>query len=434
MNKAIGIDVGGTKTLFVLIDEQGRVLKRVKRATPSNKQELLKMLVDGIRELKGRETIKGIGLGLAGFLDSERGIMRFSPNIPSINNLNFKAYLRKHFKEKLVFENDANAFALAEYAVGYKRKYKNMIGITLGTGIGGGIICDGTLIKGQGFGAELGHMIINFSSGKICACGNPGCFEEHSDGKALLEKAREYGLEIKSNIELSKLVEKGDEKAIKAVKEIAKYLAVGLVNIINIFDPEAIVIGGGLSNIGLLLEEAKKELSKYKTVRKDTKILKAKLNDNAAAIGAALLAMEDFLRMRKTPGVAVDAIIEYYSHKKLKGIVLVKRKFEPKGWALPGGLIEYGEIAEKAVMREALEETGLKLRGLRQFRAYSNPKRDPRGHTISIVFTAKASGKIKAGSDAAIAKVFSFKKIPKLCFDHNKIIKDWMKNKKALGN
>jgi len=431
LEKAIGIDVGGTKILFVMIDEQGNVLKKMKCATPSERDELLKTLVKGIKKIKGKEKIKGIGFGLAGFLDSNRGIMRFSPNIPCINNLNFKAYLKKHFKEKLVFENDANAFALAEYAAGYGRKYKNMIGITLGTGIGGGIICEGTLIKGRGYGAELGHMIIDLSSQKRCACGNPGCFEEHSDGKALLEKAHEYGLDIKSNLELSKLLKKGDKRAIGAVKEIAKYLAVGLVNIINIFDPEAIVIGGGLSNIDLLIEEAKRQLAKYTTVRKDTKILKAKLNDNAAAIGAALLTMEDFLRMEKTPDVAVDAIIEYHSHGRMKGVVLIERRFEPKGWALPGGLVKYGESAESAVKREAFEETGLKIQSLKQFKVYSDPKRDPRRHAISIVFSAKAFGKIRPGSDAADAKVFSINRIPKnLCFDHNKIIEDWLKERK----
>jgi glucokinase len=431
--KAIGVDLGGTKAIFVLVDEYGRILKKKKYATPKEKKEILRMLVRGIKEIKGKEKVAGIGLGLAGFLDSKRGIMRFSPNIPAINNMNFKTYLKRHFKEKLVFENDANAFVVAEYAVSYKKKYKNIVGITLGTGIGSGVIVDGTLIKGRGYASELGHMIVDFSSGDRCACGNPGCFEELTDGKALFRKAQKLGLNVKDNIELAELARKGNKVAKRAIEEIAEYLALGLVNIINIFDPEAIVIGGGLANIELLIEEAKKKLKKYRIVRKNLNILKAKLGDDAPAVGAALLALEDFIRMKKTPLVTIDIIIEYYKRGKFQGIVLVERKFEPKGWALPGGIVEYNETLEKAAKREALEETGLKIKALKQFRAYSNPKRDPRGHTITMVFTAKASGRLNASSDAANVKVFDIKRLPKrLCFDHAKIVADWLRAKKCV--
>ena len=301
---------------------------------------------------------------------------------------------------------------------------------TLGTGIGGGIIIGEVLLKGKGCAAELGHMIIDHSSDKKCDCGNVGCFEELTDGKALLRTAHKLGLNVRNNIELAELARKGNKVAKRAIEEIAEYLALGLVNIINIFDPEAIVIGGGLANIEPLIEEAKKKLKKYKTVRKKPDILKAKLGDNAPAVGAALLALEDFIRMKKTPLVTVDIIIEYYKRGKFQGIVLVERKFEPKGWALPGGIVEYNETLEKAAKREALEETGLKIRALKQFRAYSNPKRDPRGHAVTMVFTAKASGRLNASSDAASVKVFNIKRLPKkLCFDHAKIIADWLKHR-----
>ncbi|MEM4662855.1 MAG: ROK family protein [Candidatus Diapherotrites archaeon] len=292
MEKAVGVDVGGTKTLFVLLNENGKVLKAVKHLTPKSRDELLQLLVKGIKEVKKNEKLKGIGFSFAGFLDSEQGIMHFSPNMPYINNFNFKAYLKRHFKEPLFFENDANAFALAEYSVGYKRKYKNLIGITLGTGVGSGIICEGLLIKGQGRGAEIGHMIIDHSSGRICSCGNPGCFEAHCNGKALLDIAKEKGLTIKSNEELHKFLKRRDKRAINAVKEFSEHLAIGFVNIINIFDPEVIVVGGGLSKISSIIENAKKELSKYTLVRKNTKILPAKLGNVASAVGAAMLAFE----------------------------------------------------------------------------------------------------------------------------------------------
>ncbi len=120
------------------------------------------------------------------------------------------------------------------------------------------------------------------------------------------------------------------------------------------------------------------------------------------------------------PFLAVDTIIRYKA-----GIVLVKRKYEPFGWAIPGGFVEYGEDVEKAAFREAFEETNLKLKNLKQFHVYSDPKRDPRQHTVSVVFTADGQGELKAKDDAAEAAVFSKKELPELAFDHKKILDDY---------
>lgn len=132
----------------------------------------------------------------------------------------------------------------------------------------------------------------------------------------------------------------------------------------------------------------------------------------------------------KYPFPTVDAVIKYYDGKKFEGIVLVQRRFPPLGWAFPGGFVEHNETLEKAVVREALEETGLHITGLEQFHTYSEPKRDPRIHTISTVFLCISSGTIKHGSDAKDAKVFSLNSLPKLCFDHNRILNDMKKSGK----
>lgn len=129
----------------------------------------------------------------------------------------------------------------------------------------------------------------------------------------------------------------------------------------------------------------------------------------------------------KYPFPAVDAVIKYFENGKFKGIILVERRFPPLGWAFPGGFVEQGESLEKAVVREAKEETGLKIEIEKQFHTYSEPKRDPRIHTISTVFICRASGKIKSGSDAKNVKLFSLEKIPTLCFDHEKILNDLKK-------
>lgn len=420
--KAIGIDLGGTKIETALVDEYGRVLRKLRRKTPKKESEILRELVKAIKEVQGKEKITGIGIGFAGFVDSKRGIVISSPNIPPIKKARVKEFLKKRFKCKIVLENDANMFALGERYFGFKKKHSNFVALTLGTGIGSGIIVNGKLMKGKGIAAELGHTIIDSSSAKKCMCGNFGCFEALVCGRALVERARQHGLNAKSAKEVALKSLRGNKAARKAIKETAHFLGIGLANIANTFDPEIIVLGGGLSNIKQLIEDAKKEMKKHVVVKNRVKVFREQLNGNGTIIGAALCTMNEFLLLQKKPLLAVDCIIE-----TRKGIVLIKRRFEPRGWALPGGIVEYNETLERAVRREMLEETGLKLKGLKQFRAYSSPKRDPRQHSISVVFTAKGIGRIQPNSEAREIRAFQLNKLPKLVFDHAKILKDWAK-------
>ena len=124
------------------------------------------------------------------------------------------------------------------------------------------------------------------------------------------------------------------------------------------------------------------------------------------------------------PRLAADIIIQYK-----EGIVIIERKYKPEGFAIPGGFVEYGETVEQAAIREAKEETNLDIKLVRQFHTYSDPKRDPRHHTVSVVFIASASGQLKAGDDAKQAHIFPLNNIPNLCFDHNQIIEDFKNNR-----
>ncbi len=422
---AVGVDVGGTKIEAALV-ENGKILKKKKIRTPKKPQEILKAVAGAIEGVRGKKKIHGIGVGFAGFVDSKKGIVISSPNIPPAKNLKVKKFLEKRFKCNIALENDANMFALGEFFYGSGKRHSNMVALTLGTGIGSGVIANGRLVRGKGIASELGHTVIDFSSGKKCMCGNTGCFESLVSGKAVVERAREKGLNAKSAKQVAALAKKGNKRAREAIKETGRFLGIGMANAANAFDPEVIVLGGGLSGSRLLVESAKKEMKKYVVVKNRARVETCKLKRNACALGAALASLNEFLLTEKRPLLAVDCIIELGG-----GIVLIKRRTEPRGWALPGGLVEYGETLEKAVKREVFEETGLKVSGLKQFKAYSNPKRDPRQHSISVVFTAKGKGNPKESLEAQKTAVFSQKRLPRLLFDHGKILKDWHKEFKA---
>jgi len=424
--KSVGVDLGGTKLEAGLVSEKGTVLRKARHVTPKKQGEILKKLVSIVKEVKGSEEIAGIGVGFAGFVDSRKGIVTRSPNAPAIKNAHVKAVLEKAFKCSVVVENDANMFALGEWFYGFKKKYKNIVALTIGTGVGSGVIANSKLLKGKGIACEFGHTIIAANSGKKCMCGNTGCFEAMVSGRALVERAKENGVKAENAEKIALLSSKGNKAAVRAVKETARYLGIGLANAANTFDPEAIIIGGGLSNIDLLVREAKKEMKKHVIEKNRTRVFREKLKGNAILAGAALCALNGFHLAEKRPLLAVDCIIE-----KGKGIVLVKRRFKPRGWALPGGIVEYNESLERAARREALEETGLTLYNLKQFHAYSKPGRDPRQHTVSVVFTARGKGTLKTDNESEKAMVFGSENLPRLVFDHGKILKDWLKEFKS---
>lgn len=261
----IGIDIGGSKTNAALF-EDGKILKNEKIPTPKNRKKLLENLEKIIRKIIPQNSkLFGIGCGVAGVLDLKKGVILNAPNLRFLNNFNIKNWLKKKFKCNVKIDNDARCFTRAEYLFGAGRGYKNLMGITLGTGIGGGIIANGKMIFGaSGSAGELGHMII----------------DRGKDLEVLTVKLiRKY--------KFSKIT----------VKKFEKNLGIGLANIINILDPEAIVIGGGAA------KTAKKFLPKIKTAiakfiisqkpRKNVKIIISKLGENAGAIGAAALFLKE---------------------------------------------------------------------------------------------------------------------------------------------
>lgn len=258
----IGVDIGGSKINAVLF-KNGKIFKSIKSETlRKNRANFLNNLEKVIRKVIPQNgKFFGIGCGVAGALDLKKGVILNAPNLRILNNFNIKNWLEKKFKCNVKIDNDARSFLRAEYMFGAGRGYKNLIGITLGTGIGGGIIIDGKMIYGaSGSAGELGHMVI----------------DKGKDLEALTVKlVRKYKFSKTS------------------ISEFKKNLGIGLANIINILDPEAIIIGGGAAKTAkTFLPKVKMAAAKFvisPKSQKNVKIIVGKLGENAGALGAAAL-------------------------------------------------------------------------------------------------------------------------------------------------
>jgi glucokinase len=291
----IGIDLGGTKILTALADEKGKVITSVKLNTQAKLG--VKKVIDNIKKsveivLKETDTplslIKKIGVGAPGPI-IENGIIIAPPNLPGWGKVNIKTTLQKIFKRPVIVENDANAAALAEYIFGAGKRSKIMAYMTVSTGIGGGIIVNGKIFRGAtGTAGEIGHVIID-ENGPKCGCGNYGCLEAMAAGPAI---ARMAG--TKDAVAASMAAQKGNKKAIKAIQTAGKYIGIGIADINNMLNPDLVVIGGGVMNIGSLILSPTKAWAKrcsLKAIKNTLKILPAKLKNNVGVMGAIALCM-----------------------------------------------------------------------------------------------------------------------------------------------
>ena len=280
----IALDIGGTKIAAGLV-EKNKIVRKIILPTKKNVNEFLQEIRYAIETLMPKN-LEGVGLGVPGPVDVKKGILVSPPNLP-FKNLKLKEYLKKHYKTKIVVENDANCAALGESIYW---KCKNLVCLTLGTGLGSGVVINGKLYNGQGYAAEIGHMVINFNGPK-CHCGNYGCLEEYVSSRALLRIAKKYFGKITMD-EFIKRFDKGQKKAIMCIEELGRYLGIGLANIANIFNPEIIVLSGGISKFGKpLVNAAIKEMKAraFKVMQKNLRIVISKLREDATLIGLANL-------------------------------------------------------------------------------------------------------------------------------------------------
>lgn len=319
----LGVDLGGSKILTAVVDPQGRMLSCDESVTPATRgrKTIIQSIVDSAHRAWKQAGIAdseicAIGVGAAGISNPEAGILFTSPNLPGLRDVPLRDIVQERLGKKTFLINDANAAALGEFYFGAARGVRNFIYITLSTGIGGGIVIDGKIYTGAiGAAGEVGHMTID-DEGPICNCGNRGCWETLASGTALAREARHR---IKEGIRTSILeyaggdvekvtaqvihsaAEQGDSLAKELIARTGYYVGIGLANLINIFNPELIVIGGGLSNIGdMLLEPAFKTagVRAYKEAFQVVRFASAELGRNSGVLGAAAFALQE---MKKLP-------------------------------------------------------------------------------------------------------------------------------------
>ncbi|MBI5073743.1 MAG: ROK family protein [Nitrospirae bacterium] len=296
---AIGIDLGGTNLRVALVSEDGEIVRKIKK--PSS-EPVLDAILSAIDEIKQPEIV-GIGLGVAGLIDRKRGRVFISPNLHAIEGIDLVREIRHRFNVQVMIENDANVAALGEKTAGAGKGFDNFVLLTLGTGIGGGIIHKGKLLD---VSAEIGHMSINADAEK-CPCGNIGCLETYASARAMiakavimLEKDNESILKecCKGSIykitpeDIYRAALEGDALSREILKDAGRFLGVGIANIINIMSPEAIILTGGLVGAwNIYVQEAIKEASRraFKELFDAVKIIPSSLGDDAGIVGAASL-------------------------------------------------------------------------------------------------------------------------------------------------
>lgn len=307
MTLAIGVDIGGTKIAAGLVSDSGKILERSHEPTPDDSTKIPAMVADLADRLSGDQDVVGIGIGAAGFTSADRATVRFAPNINWVEEP-LAEHVRALVDLPVVVENDANAAAWGEFRFGAGHDTDDLLLVTIGTGVGGGIVHQGQLFRG-GFGiaAEIGHMRI-VPDGIACPCGQHGCFEQYASGSALVRDARERvanddpgsaalaalaegNLSRITGPALTKLAQEGDPLSIDLLDVLGQWIGEGLAILASILDPQVIAIGGGVAAAGDLLlspiVEAFESHLPARSHRPEAELRLAALGNEAGIIGAA---------------------------------------------------------------------------------------------------------------------------------------------------
>ncbi|MEX0427442.1 ROK family glucokinase [Nocardioides sp. DS6] len=308
---ACGVDVGGTKILGGVVDEDGTILDEVRVDSPATDVEAIEAAIAAVvKELASRHEFRSVGVGAAGYIDKARSTVMFAPNI-AWRDVNLRERLEKQVGVSVVIENDANAAAWGEFAYGAGADVDDLLLVTVGTGVGGGLVLDGELYRGAfGVGAEIGHMRV-VPNGILCGCGNKGCFEQYASGSALVRDARAAasagsllarGLLDRAGGDTARITgplvteaaRDGDPFAVEALTTLGMWLGEGIASLTAVLDPAVVAIGGGVADADeLLLGPTRRAFAAQLTGRGHRPVLeirKASLGNRAGLIGAADLA------------------------------------------------------------------------------------------------------------------------------------------------
>ncbi len=322
---SIGIDIGGTKVAGGVVDEAGRVTDRARRDTPDRSksprvvEDTIVDVVDELRDRVGADRVTGVGIGAAGFVTADRATVVFAPHL-SWRDEPLREALSRRLDLPICVDNDANAAVWAEWKFGAGRGETHLMMVNLGTGIGGGILMGGHVVRGRfGIAGEFGHMQV-VPGGQRCECGNRGCWEQYASGNALVREARSLVTanspmatdlldrvggdpQLLTGPLITEAAAEGDQTAVELLAEIGTWLGVGIANLAAAFDPGTFVIGGGVCAAGdMLLEPARETFKRQLTgrgYRPEARIVGAELGNDAGLIGAADLAR---VEARPDPG------------------------------------------------------------------------------------------------------------------------------------
>lgn len=320
--RTIGVDIGGTNVRAGVVDGYGRVLDRTERETPGRSTSVRVVedtIAAAVEELMGKHRVWALGVGAAGFVDSTRTTVLFAPHL-AWRNEPLREALFARFRIPVIIDNDANAAAWAEYRFGAGAGRQQILCVTLGTGIGGALVIDGRVFRGaNGIAGEFGHMQV-LPGGHRCECGNRGCWEQYASGNALAREAREL-VDSDSPVAhrlrqladgdpalltgelVSRAARDDDPTSVELLADAGRWLGVGLASLCAAFDPDCIIVGGGVADAGdLLLEPTRESLARSLTgrgFRPVPRVERAALGSSAGMIGAADLARSAVRRSRR---------------------------------------------------------------------------------------------------------------------------------------
>ena len=309
--QALGIDVGGTKIQALRVGVDGSILSRSHSDTPADDPEqTIAVMIEAAKGLLDSRVV-AIGVGAAGMVDASTGVLRFAPNL-AWREVPIGERMSDALGLPCQVDNDANVAAWGEYRFGAGRGHRHMLLVTVGTGIGGGIVAGGRLFRGaHGFAAEIGHVIVE-PDGPLCGCGNRGCLEQVASGQAIGRLGREAAADRPQSMiaeladhdpmhvtgeTVTTAAKAGDDVAIRILSQVGRRLGEGIAGLVNVIDPEIVVIGGGVVEAGELLirpaESAYIDSVEGYEHRPAVRLVAAQMGNDAGAVGAAALALEE---------------------------------------------------------------------------------------------------------------------------------------------